>query len=172
MVTLTSSVQVPLCHLETLDRLKDGLEVALLVLEYRRRQFLLDERDVVEDDGVGGRHVARLQQRLLALAQLRALVVGTRDVHQHLGVVVFEELLHTVLILTHTCSAVHSTISPSHCPLPAVSNYYYHYYYHVHQHLGVVVLEELLHTVLILTHTQCSILHHLTISLSTYSFQL
>ena len=43
--------------------------------------------------------MARTQQRVLALAQLAALVIGTRQVHQDLRVVVEKELLQAVLIL-------------------------------------------------------------------------
>ena len=95
---------LPLCKLESLDGLEDSLQVALLVLEYGRGQFLLDKRHVVQDDGVCGRHVAGFQQSLLALAQLRTLVVSAGQVHQHVRVVVLEELLHAVLVLAHAQS--------------------------------------------------------------------
>jgi len=93
------NVDVPLSELKSLDGFKHRLQVALLVLENRRRQFLLDERNVIQNHSVGRRDVTRLQQRLLTFTQLGTLVVGAGEVHQHLRVVMLEELLHTVLIL-------------------------------------------------------------------------
>lgn len=86
-------------ELEVLNRAKDSLEVALLVSEYRRRQPLLDKRDIVEEDSVSRRDVPCLEQSLLAFAQLSGLEVGARKVHEHLRVVMLEELLEAILIL-------------------------------------------------------------------------
>ena len=86
-------------QLEVPDGTEHRPEVALLVLQDGGGELLEDECDVVVDGGVAGQHVARPQQRVLALAQLAALVVGPRQVHQHLRVVVQEELLQAVLVL-------------------------------------------------------------------------
>ena len=92
-----------MCQLEVPDGTEHRAEVALLVLEDGGGELLEDESDVVVDGGVTGQDVARPQQGVLTLAQLAALVVRPRQVHQHLRVVVQEELLQAVLVLRNIC---------------------------------------------------------------------
>ena len=96
---MLSALCPPVGQFQVMHGTEHSLEVALLVFEYRRGQLLLHKRHVVEEHGVAGRDVARLQQGLLALAQLATLVVGPRQVHHNVSVVVAVELLQAVLIL-------------------------------------------------------------------------